>query len=270
MDKLIREAGERPVEPEAADLELLLEAVCMAGRKALSFYGAAPDIQHKSDGTLVSEADLAVDAALQEALLGARPDYGWISEESRNRKPAASSLPTWIVDPIDGTRAFLKEIPDWTISVGLLRANAPVLAAVFNPVHDELFEARLSHGARLNGDPIAVSDRQKLAGARLAATKSMLERDHWRQPWPPYERVWVKSIAYRLALAAAGRYDAVIFHMGHDWDIAAAQLLVEEAGGLVTNSGGARLLYDGSAKRQATMLAAGPALHGQILDRVIA
>ncbi len=256
-----------PEEPNGEDLALLIDAVAKAGQVALSHYGKSPEINQKSDGTLVSEADLGADAVLRKTLLDARPHYGWLSEESGHDKSKHASPFTWVVDPIDGTRAFLNEIPDWTISAALLDGADPVLAAVFNPVREEFYRAGLGQGVHRNDALIRVSGRTLLEGARLAVSKTMLEHDIWRQHWPKYEQVWTKSIAYRLALTAAGDFDAAIFNMGHDWDIAAAQLLVEEAGGLVTSASGARLRYDGSIALQAVMIAAGPALHADLLAR---
>jgi len=151
--------------------------------------------------------------------------------------------------------------------VALLEDVRPVLAAVFNPVKGEFYHAVRGAGAFLNGLPIQVSDARDLEGIRLAASARMLKRDIWRQPWPAREDVWAKSIAYRLALTASGAFDAAIFAMGNDWDVAAAHLLLEEAGGRLTNWRGAALVYDGSIPRREAMIAAGPALHEKLLAR---
>jgi len=250
------------------DFELLAGAVSSAGELALTYYGRTPHSQLKSDGTEVSEADLAVDDLLKSALLGARPGYGWLSEESSHDEGARTSSLGWVVDPIDGTRAFLNDIPDWTVSVALVDDKRPVLAVVFNPVKREFFYAARGTGAFLNGEPLKVSPAQDIAGIKLAASERMLERDIWQHPWPERQKVWAKSIAYRLALTASGVFDASIFNMSNEWDIAAAQLLVEEAGGLITSWRGKKLRYDGSIAKGEPMIAAGPALHAALLARV--
>ncbi len=268
MDQDIRALASALTGARSDDFNLLAEVVSKAGALALSYYGNAPRSQLKSDGTDVSEADLAVDELLKAALLGARPGYGWLSEESDHDPGARTSPLGWVVDPIDGTRAFLAEIPDWTISVALVGDNQPVLAVVFNPVKQEFYCAAHGAGGFLNGEPLKVSAAHDITGIKLAATQRMLERDIWQQPWPDRQKVWAKSIAYRLALTASGSFDASIFNMGNDWDVAAAHLLVEEAGGLITSLRGNPLTYDGSIVRNEPMIAAGPALHKALIGRL--
>jgi myo-inositol-1(or 4)-monophosphatase len=252
----------------ADDEALLASAVEAAGELALSFFGRGLTGTRKADNTPVSEADLAVDRLLHERLATPRPAYGWLSEESADRPARLQARRVWIIDPIDGTRAFLAGLPDWTISAALVEDGSPVLAAIFNPNLAEFFAARRGHGSALNGAPIAVSMRDRIEGSRMIANKGLLERKVWTEPWPPTESVWANSIAYRLALIAAGRADAALSITGKaEWDLAAAELLVQEAGGKVTDAKGAALRFNQPRPRINGLVAAAPALHQLLIAR---
>ncbi|MGI9382473.1 MAG: inositol monophosphatase family protein [Methyloligellaceae bacterium] len=264
--------SEPPTAPQAtthdADLALLIEAVRDAGALALSYFGQGPEARLKPDGTQVSDADLAVDAELKSRLTGARPAYGWLSEETADDGRRLETPRVWIVDPIDGTRAFLKEHPEWTVAAALVEHGQPVLAAVYNPPKDEFFWAARGAGAHLNDRRIHVSDRSELAGCRLFAARNLFRRDIWQEPWPEVETVWVNSIAYRLALVAAGRGEGTLsLSRKSDWDLAAADLLVHEAGGIVTTRAGEALTYNRPRPEHDSVVAAGPLLHPAVIER---
>lgn len=260
-------AGAKP-DPRSRDLALLREAVREAGAAALDYFGRSLETRHKSDGSPVTPADLAVDRVLRERLTAARPDYGWLSEESEDDGARARRERVWVVDPIDGTRAFLKEKPEWTIAAALVEAGRPVIGIVFNPVTGEFFHAVLGAGAFCNGAPVRVSDPVALESSRLLVSAGLLRRRIWDRPWPDIETVWVNSVAYRLALVAAGRFDATLsLSRKHDWDLAAAALLVQEAGGRATAHTGDEFLYNRVPPLQRSVVAAGPALHARLLER---
>ena len=248
------------------DTDLLFDAVSEAGALALGYFGKSPKRERKADGSDVSEADLAVNDLLYDRLMGARPDYGWLSEESGDTPDRLERKRVWVVDPIDGTRAFLNEKPEWTVSVALVEDGRPVLAAVYNPSADAYYKAVAGHGATLSGDPIRVDDRDGISGSRLAIGSKLLKRDIWPEPWPEVETRWVNSIAYRMALVSSGDFHGVMSLSGkNDWDIAAADLLVQEAGGLVTTCHGDSFIYNLETPRKDSVLAAGPALHALLL-----
>jgi myo-inositol-1(or 4)-monophosphatase len=252
----------------ADDEALLNGAVRAAGALALSFFRSGIVGRQKADDTPVSDADLAVDEMLRERLIGERPGYGWLSEESVDDPARLDAARVWIVDPIDGTRAFLAGTPEWTIAAALVENGEPVLGAVFNPATDEMFTARRGGGAYLNGLPIAVSAPEEIAGCRMIATKGFFKHKIWGAPWPDTESTWFNSIAYRLALIAAGRADATVSLTGKsEWDVAAAALLVEEAGGRVTDATGAALTYNKPSTRMNGLVAAAPKLHDLIVAR---
>lgn len=255
----------------AADFALLKAAVREAGTLALGFFGRSPRVRRKSDGSQVSDADLAVDAALREALATARPAYGWLSEESADDLGRLERSRVWIVDPIDGTRAFLAERPDWTIAAGLVKDGRAVLGVVFNPARNEFFAAAEGAGATLNDVPIRTSDQRRLDGAALVASATLLRRRDWPKPWPAVRTAWVNSVAYRLALVAGGRFDATLsLSRKHDWDLAAAHILVQEAGGRLTTHRGHEIVYNRLRPVHDSIVAAGEGLHGLLLERTTA
>jgi len=253
----------------AADHAMLMEAVREAGALALSFFRQGPKTWKKDAGDPVSEADIAVDVLLRERLHAPRPDYAWLSEESEDDPVRIDHRRVWIVDPIDGTRAFLEERPEFTVVAALVEDGRPLLGAVYNPATDEFFDAVKGGGARLNGKTITVSDRGDFNDARLLASARMVKRTIETMSTRPATYDAVNSVAYRMALVACGKYDATL-SLGpkSDWDIAAADLVVTEAGGLSTDASGARFVYNGAVPRHPSLAVANPALHTRLLEVV--
>ncbi len=246
----------------------MLDAVRDAGACAMSFFNDRVKQWEKAEGDPVSEADIAVDRLLHERLLGAMPDDGWLSEESDGPTDGCRSGFTWVVDPIDGTRAFVKQKPQFTICVALVHEGAAQLGAVYNPATDEFFEAALGDGARCNGALIHVGDHGVLENCRMMSYRDMFAPKHWRTPWPPIEVAMVNSIAYRIALVASGAHDACInLRPQNDWDIIAAELILREAGGRCTNRDGEPYTFRGGKETQ-NVIAANPALHGKLIEKL--
>ena len=249
--------------------QLMAETVREAGDLALQYFQRHPKVREKPDGSPVSEADFAVDQLLRERLIGADASKGWISEESESQPSALEDC--WIVDPIDGTRAFIDGKPEWTISVALVRSGQPQFAAVYNPASGEFFWASKGKGAQLNGKPIAPTDRAQIAGSRIATSRRLLKSSRWPEPWPDLEVRWINSIAYRLCWVASGAVDAVLsLSAKSDWDLAAADLIVREAGGCLTNHHGERLSYgqtDSADGVHKSVVAAGPRLYKLLIER---
>jgi len=218
------------------------------------------------DNSPVSDADIAVDKLLRARLSTLAPQAGWLSEETEDLPSARAQAQVWIVDPIDGTRAFLAGFPDWTVSVALVENGRPRLAALYAPVTAEMFLAARGAGATCNGKPIRVSAGERLDGATIAGPKRYLERlaalNSSIRPQPK-----VHSLALRLARVAQGTLDAGFASSGsHDWDIAAADLLVHEAGGVVTDFTGGPLSYNRPRTLQSALLAAGAARHAGLIE----
>jgi len=218
------------------------------------------------DNSPVSEGDIAVNDLLRARLGRLAPDAGWVSEETEQQ--AGEHALAWIVDPIDGTRAYIAGRADWTISVALADKGRPVLAALYAPVSEEMFLAGRGTGATLNGKPIAASSGAGLAGARLAGPKRTLERLSGLSP-QILAQPKVFSLALRLTRVAHGALDAAFASRGsHAWDLAAADLLVHEAGGVMTDLAGRPLSYDRPHAVHGALIAAGPARHGTLIDLV--
>ncbi|PLX36173.1 MAG: 3'(2'),5'-bisphosphate nucleotidase CysQ [Hyphomicrobiales bacterium] len=244
-----------------SDLALLEQAARAAGDIALKYFRRDPEVWTKENDSPVSEADYAVDRYLRETLTAARSAYGWLSEETADDGERLERTRVFIVDPIDGTRAFVEGKDDWTISLAVVDDGRPVAAALFAPVHGEMFLASAHGGTTLNGAAIRPGETSDLARARLAG------------PWPVLKPViarfpgltnvgFIPSLAYRLALVADGRLDgAVARPNAHDWDLAAADLLVHEAGAKLTDASGATIRYNSAEIRHPALIAAPTALH---------
>ncbi|MGC1178047.1 MAG: inositol monophosphatase family protein [Methyloceanibacter sp.] len=263
-----RPASSAPAHTLPEDFLLLKQAATDAGSLALSYFRRELAVKRKIDGSEVSEADLAVDAALKRALGGGRPSYGWLSEETEDDANRLERRFVWMVDPIDGTNAFLRHVPEWTISAALVESGKPVLGIVFNPATQEFFHAVRGEGAFLNDAPIKVSDRSGLEGALVIASGGLFKKRIWKTPWPEVKSRWVNSVAYRLALVAAGRADATLsLSAKSEWDLAAGVLLVEEAGGTVTDHHGHAYRFNLPVPRFPSLVAAPPRLHAKLLER---
>ena len=249
------------------DLDRAIEAVREAGELALKRFRTGVKAWRKADGTPVSDADLEVDKLLHQRLTNEWPHYGWHSEESQSQSPSTSER-FWLVDPIDGTIAFLGGNDSWCISLALIEKGRPILGIIHAPAQRTIYSAVHGRGAKLNGLPISVSSRQGLEGARLILNPSALKPQHWQNPLPKIERLTVPSLALRLAHVAQGLCDgALALSYKHDWDLAAGDLLVSEAQGLVSDLDGRALRYDPGQPRRSGFVGANPAIHAAILAR---
>jgi myo-inositol-1(or 4)-monophosphatase len=252
----------------SGDLELLVAAAREAGAIALRRREQGLKIWSKSEGSPVTNADLAANDHLETVLRGARPDYGWLSEESADAAERLERRRIFVVDPIDGTAAFMKQKPWWSVAVAVVEDGRPVAAVVHAPAIAETFDAALGEGARLNGEPIRASEASSLDDASLLADARLLERPIWAEPWPQVRVSKRDSIAYRMALVAAGAFDAALaLTPKWDWDVCAGALIAEEAGARVSDHHGRPYRFNRSDPRQASLLCAAPALHPLILAR---
>ena len=243
---------------------VLREAGALARRTA---QGAFRHWTKGVDRSPVSEADIAVNDLLQKRLSALVPGAGWLSEETED-VPGATHTHVWIVDPIDGTRAFISGRADWAISAALTEDGRPLVAALYAPVSEEIFLAVRDGGATLNGAPMRVSAGDGLHGAKIAGPKRYLERlSDLAQGTLAQPKI--HSLALRLARVAQGALDAAFASRGsHDWDLAAADLLVHEAGGALTDFAGRPLKYTGSQAAHGALVAAGQMRHGALIGLV--
>ena len=251
------------------DLELLRSVALAAGHQALVMREAGLTTQLKADKSPVTDADMALDAFLKSELRAARPDYGWLSEESVDHTDRLGRRRVFVVDPIDGTRAFARGKPWWTVCVAVVEHGQPLAGVVWAPDRAELYEATAGGGARLNGGPIHASARDSLDGCAMLADAAMFTHPEWREPWPTMRVESRNSIAYRLCSVASGEFDAALdLWPKSEWDLAASALIAAEAGCAVTDDRGRRLSYNRVVTRSTGLVCAGPALHELILRRL--
>jgi len=249
------------------DLALIAGAVRSAGQLALEMQNSPVKQWIKSDNSPVSEADIAVNDLLLDALMTARPDYGWLSEENDDTSDRLSAKRLFVVDPIDGTRAFLSGKTAYTVSVALVEDGKPVIGCVYNPAEDEFYQAVTGQGASCNGTPIRPSRKAELEGCRMLGKRDLTKRWPGSQPLPDMELTYLNSIAYRMCLVASGAWDAAVALTDKgEWDLAAADLIAREAGSLCTAHDGAPLVYNQPHPRPPSMICANEVLHAAILE----
>ncbi|MEO1020077.1 MAG: 3'(2'),5'-bisphosphate nucleotidase CysQ, partial [Pseudomonadota bacterium] len=199
----------------------------------------------KGPGQIVTDADLEIDRFLREALLDEAREEAWLSEETEDDRHRLQRQRVWVVDPIDGTRSFVEGKSEFTICVALLHASSPVFGFVLNPAKGEVFEARLGGGAVLNGNPIRTSSRDALTDATIVVSKSENHRRRFEEVLPSATITTIGSLAYKIVLVASGEFDGYLsWRRSHDWDIAAADLILSEAGGVLTGAKGEPIRYN--------------------------
>jgi len=246
---------------------VLVSAAREAGLIALKFFRTQDvDPSFKADHSPVTAADLAVDAYLSARLKALSPDIGWLSEESVDSAERLRHRRTWVVDPIDGTRGFIAGGDEWVVSLALVEDGRPIVAVIYRPATGDLYDAVLNDGARFNGQRIFVADGA-LASIRLYTGPQKILGD-LAQAAPRAQ--WLRSsrsLALRLALLAQGAIDTALVKAGaSDWDIAAGDLIISEAGGRLTTSEGARPRYNQVRTRHPDLVGAGPRRHAALLS----
>jgi myo-inositol-1(or 4)-monophosphatase len=246
------------------ELELLIKVAGEAAEIALDFFRDGARSWTKDGNSPVTEADIAVDRLFHRRLLEARPGYGFLSEESKDDGSRLTAPRTFIVDPIDGTRAFIAGATDWTIPVALVEDGRPHVCVVAAPARHELYRAIAGEGAFRNDEPIHVSGREHLDGASLAVSQRLLRSISGTAPIKA-RSVFYASLAYRLARVADGRLDgAAIKPNSQDWDLAAVDLLLHEAGGILANLDGSPPRYDRPVTAHGALVAGPPALCSEL------
>jgi myo-inositol-1(or 4)-monophosphatase len=248
----------------------MIEAAREAGEIALKFFRAgertSARIDYKAGGSPVTQADLAVDAFLRARLGKDFAGAGWLSEETEDDRTRLNSARVLIVDPIDGTRAFLAGDPRWAVSIALVEAGRPVAGVVHAPALSETYAASRGGGATLNGVAIRVSARDSLAGARIAGPKPMVQSIERAIGTSLILEPKIPSLAYRMALVASGVLDlALASEQSHDWDIAAADVILGEAGGRLAEASGRPLDYNRSETNHGVLFGASTAMIGPLL-----
>lgn len=225
--------------------------------------GHALESWEKSPGSLVCEADLEVDAFLRRELGALLPAAGWLSEETADSPERLGKGLTWLVDPIDGTRDFIRGRKGWAVSVALISAGRPLIGSLVAPARDEVWSAVAGKGAWLNGERLQASTRNTFPGARVPVHDLPKEDQDLIAVEQP------NSIALRVAMVADDRADLVAtVRWGYEWDIAAAALIAREAGAAVTDAFGGALAYNKRDPRAFGLLVSAPGIHGAAVERL--
>lgn len=230
------------------------------------------DVKHWDKGGEhgpVSEADLAVNEMLKARLLAARPDYGWLSEETPDDSARLSRDTVFIIDPIDGTRAFIAGEESFSHSLAVAHQGRVTAGVVFLPAMDRIYVASESSPALRDGQPISVSRSDRLEGSDVLTTKANLLPEKWPGGVPDLKRHFRASLAWRLCLAAEGRFDGMLtLRDAWEWDIAAGSLIAAKAGAVVSDRKGEALHFNTPGAMAEGVLALPPAAHAEALRRL--
>ena len=248
------------------DLALIRDVARRAGAIAKAAFDANDSKSwNKDDSSPVTEADIAVNDFLDETLRAARPDYGWLSEETKDDHSRHACPRSFVVDPIDGTRAFIDRTPNFAVCVAVIEKGKSIAGVVYNPLKDEMYEAFLGGGAKLNGKPLTAPTPDKIEGIRMVG----YPRKFRRLDFPDMSVTVANSMAYRMCLVAGGQADATVaFTPKSDWDVAAAALIATESGAVVTNIRGETPHFDTETTSGLGVICAGPRLHALLVERV--
>ena len=250
--------------PAGNDLDLLVEAATAAGREALKFFRNDVKVWWKNGGSSpVTAADHAANDILRDMLRGARPAYGWLSEESEDDPARMGQDRVFIIDPIDGTRAFMEGRDTWVVSAAVTERGRTLAGVLYAPSLDELYIADADGLVEKNGAPLRILPHP--GPTRVSAADDMMKR--FARGLGAIERLSrIPSLAYRLAMIADGRLDATIVKPNaHDWDLAAADLILTNAGGGVRDIRGERPLYNSASARHDILFAGRQDLLGRMV-----
>ncbi len=249
------------------DRHAVIAAAQEAAALALASWrdGAVPDtkVWEKSKGNPVCDIDLAVDSMLKQRLSAILPDAGWLSEETADDSTRLDCRSVWVVDPIDGTRDYVRGRNGWCVSLALVQDGLPVFAVMAAPAQDKLWVAAAGEGVTCNGDPLVSSKRTGFAGTRVPADEQLkLSSDIEKVKKP-------NSIAMQMTMVACDRADLVAtVRWGNEWDIAAAHLIAHEAGAVVTDALGKPIVYNKREPLDFGLICCAPGIHGAAVERL--
>ena len=226
-----------------SDLNLAINASVKAGEIIMKYYRNDYEIKEKGYHNPVTTADNEADSFLKSELTNARPNYGWLSEETVDSKKRLNKDRVWVVDPLDGTKEFIEGVPHFVVSVALVENGEPILGVLYNPVTTETFTAVKGQGAMLDGEKIKCSEKEKPDEMVIFNSRSETRSGLWDPFQDTFKELKaIGSVAYKLGLTAAGRADIFAsLRPKNEWDICAGNCIINEAGGkLVDLYGNAR------------------------------
>jgi myo-inositol-1(or 4)-monophosphatase len=266
-----------------ADLELALDAAWAAGVAVMAWFGTGAEVRHKGPDQPVTDADLAADAVLWERLLGGRPEYGWLSEETVDGPARLGRDRVWVVDPLDGTRSFIRGYREFAVSVALVESGEAILGVVYNPASGDMYWAERGRGSyhsagwtgvgsagsggRPEGVRLGIGEPASKDARSLVASRTEIGRGEFAALLPRWEIRPLGSTACKLAAVASGAGHAYLSRgPKSEWDVAAGALLVTEAGGAATNLRGELFRYNRADPSVHGVVAAAPGVHRELLD----
>ena len=253
----------------ARELDVAVRAAREAGRIVRRYYEADVEVHEKGHDDPVTAADLEADACIKQIVLEAFPDDGWLSEETADSEERLARRRVWVVDPLDGTKEFTQQIPEFCICIALVEDGRPVVGVSYNPAADRLYAAARGRGTTCNGDPVRVSTQATLAAAQVLASRSEDTRGEW-DPFKDRVRVVLTgSVAFKLAELSRGQGDATFtLTPKNEWDICSGVILLEEAGGRATGLDGAPLVFNQPSPLRDGMIASNGVLHDALLAMI--
>ena len=249
-------------------LKVAVSAAEAAGELIKSYYHSAYKAWDKKPDNPVTTADLAADQLLRERLTAATPDYGWLSEETRDTLERLEKRCVWVVDPLDGTKEFIEGLDEFAVSVALVQDGQPLLGVIHNPATGETIAGIVGQGITYNGKTAGVmSGRVEAHGARVLASNTEVRRGMWNPYLDVFDVQEVGSAAYKLGRVAAGFGDAYIsLNPKHEWDICAGVALTLAAGGRATDLSGRPFRFNRADVLVNGVVAANPALHAGLME----
>ena len=252
-----------------AEYQVALHAALKAGEVVEKYFHQTVAVRHKSKNQPVTVADDEANAIIHQLVFNSFPKDGWLSEETKDNHLRLSCNRVWIVDPLDGTKEFINSIPEFAISIALVVKGRPVVGVVYNPITKEMFSAQVGKGAFLNQLSIHVSSQSDLVQAKILASRSELARDEWKSIEGGFHIVPAGGMAYKMVLVACGKCDGSFsLQPKSEWDICAGHLIVEEAGGMVTQLDGSAFVYNQKNVRVMGIVHSNSLLHSQILKKI--
>ena len=228
------------------ELKITIKAAKEAGDVILKYYKSKYEIKDKSYHNPVTTADKEADETIKKILMTNFPDYGWLSEETVDSSERLLKEKVWVVDPLDGTKEFIEGIPNFVVSIGLVKEGNPILGILYNPVTKELFYASKGEGAFLNNERISCSAKEKTEEMVILNSRSETQRGLWN-PYKDKFKVLepIGSVAYKLGLIAAAKADVFAsLRPKNEWDICAGNCIINESGGKLIDLNGNQRKYN--------------------------
>jgi len=249
------------------ELTLAKKAARVAGEILRSYWKREGlKVGSKGHDNPVTQADLEADSAIKKLLRDPFPEYGWLSEETVDNDARLKCRRVWIVDPLDGTKEFINGIPEFSVAIALIEDGVPILGVTYNPIKREMYSAARGVGCHLNSHKVHVTRTRILKRATVLASRSETARGEWQVFHGMLKVSPTGSVAYKLAMVAAGKGDATFTRSPKsEWDIASGAALIMEAGGVITDIRGRELRFNQRNVKLEGLIADNRILHGALM-----